>query len=169
MILYIFASVILGVFLIGGVSAFLFYILDENSTNYDDKKPRNITLLVALILSIMFIVFNVWYVNNTESGARMIKDFQSETQGGIRRNVKVYSMTGEKTFEDEGVFDIEQSDYRLKYINEKGKVIIIYLGNSSSAIVEEVEEWLENKIATDNKLSYLEEKELGAVFLYESE
>ena len=27
----------------------------------------------------------------------------------------------------------------------------------------------ENKIATDNKLSYLEEKELGAVFLYESE
>ena len=142
MILYIFASVILGITLIGSVSFFLFYILDENSTSYDDKKPRNISLVVALILTITFIICNIWYVNNTESGVRMIKDFQSNTNGGIRRNVKVYSMTGEKTFEDEGVFDIEQSDYRLKYINEKGKVIIIYLGNSSSAIVEEVEEWL---------------------------
>ena len=140
MILYIFASVILGITLIGSVSFFLFYILDENSTSYDDKKPRNISLVVALILTITFIICNIWYVNNTESGVRMIKDFQSNTNGGIRRNVKVYSMTGEKTFEDEGVFDIEQSDYRLKYINEKGKVIIIYLGNSSSAIVEEVEE-----------------------------
>lgn len=140
MIKYIFASVILGIFLIGSVSFFLFYILDENSTSYDDKKPRNISLVVALILTITFIICNIWYVNNTESGARMIKDFQSDTNGGIRRNVKVYSMTGEETFEDEGVFDIEQSDYRLKYINEKGKVIIIYLGNSSSAIVEEVEE-----------------------------
>ena len=140
MILYIFASVILGIFLIGSVSLFLFYILDKNSRSYNDKKPRNISLVVALILTITFIICNVWYVNNTESGARMIKDFQSDTNGGIRRNVKVYSMTGEKTFEDEGVFDIEQSDYRLKYINEKGKVIIIYLGNSSSAIVEEVEE-----------------------------
>ena len=140
MILYIFASVILGIFLIGSVSLFLFHILDDNSTSYDDKKPRNISLVVALILTITFIICNIWYVNNTESGARMIKDFQSNTNGGIRRNVKVYSMTGEKTFEDEGVFDIEQSDYRLKYINEKGKVIIIYLGNSSSAIVEEVED-----------------------------
>lgn len=140
MISYILATTVIGAMIIGGISSILFYILYENSTNYNDKKPRNISLGVALVLTILFIILNIWYVNNTESGARLIKDFQSDTQGGIRRNVKVYSMTGEKTFEDEGVFDIEQSDYRLKYINEKGRVIIIYLGNSSSAIVEEVQE-----------------------------
>ena len=140
MISYILATTTIGAMIIGGISFILFFILEGKSTSYSNKKPRNISLAVALILTIFFIILNIWYINNSESGARMIKDFQSDTQGGIRRNVKVYSMTGEKTFEDEGVFDIEQSDYRLKYINEKGKVIIIYLGNSSSAIVEEVEE-----------------------------
>ena len=68
---------------------------------------------------------------------RFKKSFVSNMDNGLERRVTVYSRDGEVLFEDEGKFDIEVSETRIKYINEKGKLIIFYLGNSASALVEE--------------------------------
>lgn len=68
---------------------------------------------------------------------RFKKSFVSNMDNGLNREVTVFSRDGEILFHDEGKFDIEVSETRIKYINEKGKLIIFYLGNSASALVEE--------------------------------
>lgn len=67
---------------------------------------------------------------------RTMKSFDSDMGGGLNRSVKVVTQTGEVIFEDEGKFDIEVNDYRLKYIDENGKLRIVYIGGSTAILDE---------------------------------
>lgn len=68
---------------------------------------------------------------------RMFKSMKSEFGNGLEREVTVFSRNGDVIFQDSGKIDVAVSDTRIKYVNEKGKVIIFYMGNSSSVLVEE--------------------------------
>jgi len=67
---------------------------------------------------------------------RFGKSMGSDLGGGLYRSVKVVTQTGEVIFEDEGKFDIEVNDYRLKYIDENGKLRIVYIGGSTAILDE---------------------------------
>lgn len=67
---------------------------------------------------------------------RLSKGLSSDFGGGLNRELQVISQNGEVIYEDEGKFDIEVNDYRIKYINEDGEYIIVYLGNSTALIKE---------------------------------
>lgn len=67
---------------------------------------------------------------------RGFKGFKSEFGGGLYREVTVISQTGEILHQDSGKIDVEVNDYRVKYIDKDGKLVIVYLG-SSTAVVKE--------------------------------
>lgn len=94
------------------------------------KKFKKAVLGLSMVLAI-------GVLSGCESWDRALKGLQSETGGGLERELKVYSEEGNLLFEDEGKFDIAVSESRVKYINEKGKLIIFYMGNSASVLVEE--------------------------------
>lgn len=89
-------------------------------------------LAAALSLLVVVVV-----LSGCESLERTFKGFESNYGGGLNRTVIVYSESGDILYEDEGKFDVEISETRIKYLDEDGKLKIIYLGNSSSAVVEE--------------------------------
>lgn len=67
---------------------------------------------------------------------RLKKSWSSELGNGLEREVVITDQTGKVVYEDSGKFDVEVNDYRVKYIDEKGKLHIIYLG-ASTAVVNE--------------------------------
>ena len=67
---------------------------------------------------------------------RLKKSWSSELGNGLEREVVITNQTGKVVYEDSGKFDVEVNDYRVKYIDEKGKLHIIYLG-ASTAVVNE--------------------------------
>lgn len=68
---------------------------------------------------------------------RIFKSAQSEFGNGLHREVTVFSRDGDVIFQDSGKIDVAVSETRIKYINEQGKVVIFYMGNSASVLVEE--------------------------------
>lgn len=103
-----------------------------------EKKPvlGYVLLGISIIVLVVGIVLSV-QLTGTESFKRFQKSLDSEFKGGITREVIVYSEGGEEIFREQGRFDVEHSNERLKWVDESGKVQIIYLGRSSTAIVNE--------------------------------
>lgn len=95
--------------------------------------------LISIIITIAVIGIDVWYINGTESGKRMVKDTQSNFNGGINRSVKVYDINGDLLENYEGKFDIEYYDTHLKFDDEDGKRHIIYF-TTGTVITDELEE-----------------------------
>jgi hypothetical protein len=68
-----------------------------------------------------------WYYNNTASGARAIKDQQSEFNNGIERHIVVKDYSGGIIAEYEGKMDIEtDNETYVLFDDEEGKRHIIY-------------------------------------------
>lgn len=90
---------------------------------------KKLTLTVITLVSLITL-------SGCASWQRSLKGLSSEFGGGLYRELKVVSQTGETVYEDAGKFDIEVNDYRVKYINEYGKLIIVYLGGSTAIVTE---------------------------------
>ena len=68
-----------------------------------------------------------WYYNNTASGARAIKDQQSEFNNGIERHIVVKDYSGGIIAEYKGRMDIEtDNETYVLFDDEEGKRHIIY-------------------------------------------
>lgn len=68
-----------------------------------------------------------WYYNNTASGARAIKDQQSNFNNGIERHIVVKDYSGGIIAEYEGKMDIEtDNETYVLFDDEEGKRHIIY-------------------------------------------
>ena len=68
-----------------------------------------------------------WYYNNTASGARAIKDQQSNFNNGIERHIVVKDYSGGVIAEYEGKMDIEtDNETYVLFDDEEGKRHIIY-------------------------------------------
>lgn len=92
--------------------------------------PYLITATISAIIIILIVVGIKWYNTHTASGARAVKDFQSEISNGIEREITITAEDGREIFYYEGKVDIESDhdDNYIKFESEEGKRYIIYYG-----------------------------------------
>lgn len=84
-------------------------------------------ILIAVILVAGIWGGSSWYYNNTASGARAIKDQQSNFNNGIERHIVVKDYSGGVIAEYEGKMDIEtDNETYVLFDDEEGKRHIIY-------------------------------------------
>jgi len=84
-------------------------------------------ILIAAILVAGIWGGSSWYYNNTASGARAIKDQQSNFNNGIERHIVVKDYSGGIIAEYEGKMDIEtDNETYVLFDDEEGKRHIIY-------------------------------------------
>lgn len=81
----------------------------------------------------------LWYFNCTESGKRALKTQESELNGGITREVKVYDMEGDLVQSYKGKFDVDYDDDRIVFDDENGLRHIIYYP-TGTVVIDEVAE-----------------------------
>ena len=116
---------------IGGIAGVIVYLTE-------DKKVMITSLIIMVLVSMCVLCGMLWWYSNTESGKRAMKTQESNFEGGIRRNVKVYDAIGNMLQEFEGTFDVDfnADDRRVLFDDENGKRHLIYF-NSGTVIVEE--------------------------------
>ena len=92
--------------------------------------PYLITAITSAIIIILIVVGIKWYNTHTASGARAVKDFQSEISNGIEREITITAEDGREIFYYEGKVDIESDhdDNHIKLESKEGKRYIIYYG-----------------------------------------
>lgn len=104
-------------------------------------KNRNafITLLCTIVVVGASVAFCLWYNNNTASGIRYYKDYQSELSNGINREITITAEDGREIFHYEGTVDVESDheDNYIKFEGEDGKRYLIYYGVQDTIIIKE--------------------------------
>lgn len=75
--------------------------------------------------------------DSSESWNRSKKDWDSEHNGGLNRELIVYSETGQEVWRFNGKFDIDYSDDRILFDDENNLRHIIYFQNGI-VIVNEI-------------------------------
>ena len=60
--------------------------------------PYLITAITSVIIIILIVVGIKWYNTHTASGARAVKDFQSEISNGIEREITITAKDGREIF-----------------------------------------------------------------------
>jgi len=88
------------------------------------------TIIITILLVICIIIGFNWYHTNLASGVRKYKDYKSEMENGIEREIIITAEDGRKIFYYEGKVDIESNheDNYIKFEGEDGRRYIIYYG-----------------------------------------
>lgn len=122
-------------FIICAISATIYIVVEA------DGIGRMIGIFAAWVVCAGIAFACLFWLYGTESGARSIKNFQSETSGGLPRIVSVYDVSGGLIAEYEGTFDIDVSTDKNRVIfdDENGKRHVIYY-TTGTIIVDEVDE-----------------------------
>ena len=98
---------------------------------------RSITSIAVVIGLIVAAFFSHAYLSSA-SFERTKKAAVTEYNASkVEREVKVISENGQGLYQTSGHFDIEYKDNRLRWIDEDGKVQLVYIGNSSTVIINE--------------------------------
>lgn len=116
--------------IIGGITVALVY------SEYDWDTPTICTLIIAIVVVILLMFGVGWYNTHTASGARALKDYQSNISNGIERTLKVVADDGYILYQREGKFDIEVHDNYIVF-DEKGVRTILYRSLTSTLVIEE--------------------------------
>ena len=99
------------------------------------------TFLITAIICVALMFIISWYHKNTASGQRDMKDYTSNLQGGLRREITITAEDGREIFHYEGKVDIEtKHDGNANYIlfeSEKGLRHIIYYGIQDTVLIIE--------------------------------
>lgn len=94
-------------------------------------------IIVPIIIAAGTFFGLYWYFNETESGARAMKDQQSNLGDGLVRTVEIYDMEGELIKEYSGQFDVEMHDTHIVFDDENGKRHTVYFTTGTVAIDEQ--------------------------------
>lgn len=88
------------------------------------------TIIITILLVICIIIGFNWYHTNLASGVRKYKDYKSEMENGIEREIIITAEDGREIFYYEGKVDIESNheDNYIKFEGEDGRRYIIYYG-----------------------------------------
>lgn len=115
--------VIVGAIVIVGIITAL-YVSDEH------KAGAIATIIITILLVICTIVGFNWYHTNLASGVRSYKDYKSEMENGIEREILITAEDGREIFYYEGKVDIESNheDNYIKFEGEDGRRYMIYYG-----------------------------------------
>ena len=128
-------------FIITGIAGATGLLLHRKSEKEYDKSYKGVAPIVGAIISLLVTALiaggMLFWLYSTESGARAIKDTQSNLNGGIERTVTVYDVNGEIIQQYSGRFDIAYDSERIKFDDENGKRHIIYYTTGTVIIDEE--------------------------------
>ena len=107
----------------------------------DDAKVGIICGLVCLIVILVIAVGISWYHKNTASGERSYKDFQSNMNKGLNREITITAEDGREIFHYDGKIDVEtKHEGNANYIlfeSEEGHRYIIYYGITDTVLIIE--------------------------------
>lgn len=96
---------------------------------------------IALVLAIAYLFGMNWYHKNTASGIRSYKDFTSEMENGIEREITITAEDGRVIFHYEGKVDIGTANVKdANYIcfeTQDGKRYLIYYGIQDTLLIIE--------------------------------
>ena len=111
------------------------YYKDEKKFSQGHKKLFGTIGIAILSFLIMFGGFSLYY-NNTESGKRSLKSWESNIDGGIERTVTVYNIDGEIIQQYSGKFDVDADEKRIIFDDENNKRHMIYW-TTGTVIIDE--------------------------------
>ena len=104
----------------------------------DDPKLGIIALLVCLLVWVGAFFGFRWYYSSTASGARAIKDQQSNFNQGLNREITITAEDGREIYHYTGKCDIETQDRYILFEGEDGLRRTIYWGITDTIIIEEL-------------------------------
>lgn len=104
----------------------------------DDPKAGIITVLVCVIILLACIFFFKWYYSSTASGARALKDQESNFNKGLNREITITAEDGREIYHYKGKCDIETQDRYILFEGEDGLRRTIYWGVTDTIIIEEL-------------------------------
>ena len=80
-----------------------------------------------------------WYNTSTASGIRAYKDYQSNMNNGIEREITITAEDGREIFHYKGKIDVESdhTDNYIKFESEEGKRYLIYYGIADTIVIKE--------------------------------
>jgi hypothetical protein len=86
--------------------------------------------LVSIIAIGVIMTVTGWYNTNTAAGKRAVKDYKTNINNGIEREIIITAEDGREIFRYDGKIDIESNheDNYIKFDDERGKRYIIYYG-----------------------------------------
>lgn len=127
--------IVIGIVFVVGVIATIL-VADDYS-----KGGMVATAIITVIICIALMFGLSWYHKNTASGARSYKDFESDLQNGLEREITIYAEDGREIFHYEGKVDIEtKHNGNANYIlfeSEEGQRYIIYYGIQDTVLIIE--------------------------------
>ena len=109
---------------------------------YSDSYEISYTIISAIVTIVVVALVMVgvgWYNTHTASGARALKDYQSNLSNGIERTLKVIADDGYIIYEREGKFDVEVHDDYIVF-DENHIRTILYRSLTSTLTIEEKSE-----------------------------
>ena len=100
-----------------------------------------ITLAATIIICIASVVGLSWKNTNTADGIRAYKDYTSNLNNGLNREITITAEDGREIFHYEGKVDIEtKHDGNANYIlfeSEEGRRYVIYYGIQDTVLIIE--------------------------------
>lgn len=125
------AIVLLTILGIGGILLSVAFLAD-------DPKTGVIALLVCLLVWFGIFFGFKWYYGSTASGARALKDQQSNLNLGLNREITITAEDGREIYHYQGKCDIETQDRYILFEGEDGLRRTIYWGITDTIIIEEL-------------------------------
>ena len=107
----------------------------------EDYTAGFVILIITIAICVAFMVGLSWWHNNTANGQRAMKDYTSNMEGGLNREITITAEDGRLIYHYEGKVDIEtRHDGNANYIlfeGEDGLRRIIYYGVQDTVLIEE--------------------------------
>ena len=109
---------------------------------YGEASVAGIITIVSTVAFCIVLMFSLsWWHNNTASGIRAMKDYQSNMNNGIMREITITAEDGREIFNYEGKCDIEtsheNSENYILFESEDGRRYIIYYGVQDTVLIVE--------------------------------
>lgn len=127
--------ILIGIVALLGLGSFVFCCVDSEIT------MGIILLVVALVLCLALMFGLSWWHNNTANGIRAMKDYESNMNNGINREITITAEDGREIFHYEGKCDIEtshqNSENYILFESEEGLRYIIYYGVQDTVLIVE--------------------------------
>ena len=98
-----------------------------------------IALLVSVLVLLACLFGFKWYYGSTASGARALKDQESNFNKGLNREITITAEDGREIYHYKGKCDIETQDRYILFEGEDGLRRTIYWGITDTIIIEEID------------------------------
>ena len=109
---------------------------------FDGAKEGSLATGIITVIFCVALIFGFsWWHNNTANGQRAMKDFVSNIEGGLNREITITAEDGREIFHYEGKVDVEtKHEGNANYIlfeSEEGLRYIIYYGITDTVLIVE--------------------------------